>query len=52
MASPAWFASFMAAFTPNSRYQSLFSMSDRQLAARGLDRAGLERSHVAGLGLL
>ncbi|MEM9971377.1 MAG: hypothetical protein AAF762_09805 [Pseudomonadota bacterium] len=50
MASPLWFAAFRAAFAPTTRFSSLFSMSDRQLAARGYDRAGLQRSHIIGLG--
>ena len=49
MASPAWFASFLAAFAPAERYSTLFSMSDCQLAARGYDRAGLERSLITGI---
>ena len=49
MASPAWFAGFMSAFGPTNRYQSLFSMSDSQLAARGFDREGLQRTFVTGL---
>ena len=50
MTSPLWFAAFKAAFGPTTRYNSLFSMSDRQLAARGFDRAGLQRGHITGLG--
>ena len=50
MASPAWLAGFMSAFTPTTRYHDLFAMTDRQLAQRGFDRKGLERSYVASLG--
>ncbi len=50
MISPLWAAAFSAAFGPSSRYRNLFSMSDRQLAARGFDREGLQRSHITGLG--
>lgn len=50
MTSPLWVAAFSAAFGPTRRFESLFSMSDRQLAARGFDRAGLQRSHITGLG--
>lgn len=49
MASPAWYAGFMAAFSPSARYQTLFSMSDRELQRRGYDRAGLQKSFIAGL---
>lgn len=50
MASPAWFAGFLSAFAPSGRYQSLFSMSDRDLDRRGYNRHGLERSYIGGLG--
>ncbi len=50
MASPAWFVGFLSAFTNANRYAHLFSMSDRQLAARGYDRAGLTRSYISGIG--
>ena len=50
MASPAWLAGFLSAFGPNTRYHDLFAMSDRQLAQRGYDRNGLQRSYVASLG--
>lgn len=50
MASPAWLVTFMAAFGPTTRYKSLFSMSDHQLACRGYDRNGLQRSFLSGLG--
>lgn len=49
MASPAWFAGFMAAFGHSNRYESLFSMSDRDLQKRGLDRTGLQKSFISGL---
>ncbi len=49
MASRAWFMSVMAAFQPTDRFQSLFSKSDRQLAAQGFDRNGLTRSHITGI---
>lgn len=49
MASPAWFAGFMAAFAPSTRYESLFSMTDRELQKRGYDRGGLQRSFISGL---
>lgn len=49
MASPAWFAGFMAAFGQSNRYQSLFSMSDRELQKRGYDRSGLQKSFISGL---
>lgn len=50
MATPAWFAGFMAAFGPTRRYESLFSMSDRELQKRGFNRDGLQRTYIAGLG--
>jgi hypothetical protein len=50
MASPAWFAGFMAAFGPNRHYEKLFALSDRELASRGFDRAGLRKAYFAGLG--
>ncbi|MGI9388941.1 MAG: hypothetical protein ACR2O1_02690 [Boseongicola sp.] len=50
MATPAWFISFMTAFGPTRRYESLFSMSDGELAVRGYDRAGLQRTYIAGIG--
>jgi hypothetical protein len=50
MASPAWLAGFLAAFGPSARYHDLFSLSDRELARRGYDRAGLQRSYIASLG--
>ena len=50
MASPAWFHGFMHAFTRDNRYSTLFSMSDRDLARRGYDRAGLTRSFITGIG--
>lgn len=50
MASPAWFHGFLHAFTRAERYSHLFSLSDRQLAARGYDRAGLTRSYISGIG--
>lgn len=46
MASPAWFAGFLAAFAPSDRYHRLFSLSDHELSRRGYDRAGLEKSHM------
>ena len=49
MASPAWFAGFLAAFGPSSRYQTLFSMSDRDLEKRGYERSGLQKSFISGL---
>ena len=49
MAIPTWISVFTAAFGPTNRYESLFSMSDSELAARGYDRAGLQRAHVSGL---
>lgn len=50
MASPAWYAGFLTAFGPLGRLHRLCSLSDADLAARGLDRAGLRRSYVAGIG--
>ena len=50
MACPAWFHGIMSAIAPTSRFSTLFSMSDRQLANRGYDRDGLQRSFIAGLG--
>lgn len=50
MASPAWFAGFLAAFGPSNRYQTLFSLSDRELQRRGYDRSGLQRSFITGFG--
>ena len=50
MRSPLWLANLNAKFGPSNRYRKLFSMSDRQLASRGFDRAGLQRSHIIGLG--
>ena len=49
MASPAWFHGFLHAFTNADRYTRLFSLSDRQLAARGYDRDGLTRSYISGI---
>ncbi|MBT8423595.1 MAG: hypothetical protein HKN98_09040 [Silicimonas sp.] len=48
MASPAWFAGFLAAFAPSDRYLHLFSLSDHELQSRGYDRAGLQRSFITG----
>lgn len=50
MASPAWYAGFLAAFGPSTRYNSLFALSDRELNKRGYDRAGLQRCFISGLG--
>jgi hypothetical protein len=50
MASPAWLAGFLAAFTPSDRFGHLFSLSDHELQRRGLDRAGLERSYMGIFG--
>ena len=50
MASPAWLVGFLHAFTRAERYTHLFSLSDRQLAARGYDRDGLTRSFISGIG--
>ena len=33
-----------------NHYAHLFSMSDRELAARGFDREGLTRSYLSSLG--
>jgi len=49
MGIPAWISVFTAAFGSTSRYESLFSMSDRELAKRGYDRAGLQRTYIAGI---
>ena len=49
MGIPAWISAFTAAFGSTSRYESLFSMSDRELAKRGYDRAGLQRTYIAGI---
>lgn len=49
MASPAWFAGFMAAFGRNRRVENLLSLSDRELQSKGYDRAGLQRSFLTGL---
>ena len=49
MVSRALFATLMSALAPTTRYRDLFAMSDRQLAVRGYDRAGLARSHVTGI---
>ena len=50
MASPARFCGLLAAFAPSTRFQSLFSMSDRELTRRGYDREGLQRAYIVGLG--
>ena len=50
MSIPAWIPGFVALLSPTSRYEALFSKSDAELAARGYDRAGLERTYIAGLG--
>ncbi len=50
MAIPAWISAFTAAFGSTSRYESLFSKSDSELAARGYDRAGLQRTYISGIG--
>lgn len=49
MASPARFAALILALRPSSRFAHLFSLSDRQLAARGYDRGGLTRSYIGGI---
>lgn len=49
MVSRALFATLMSALAPTTRYRDLFAMSDRQLAVRGYDRAGLARSHITGI---
>ncbi len=50
MAIPSWISVFAAAFGPTSRYEALFALSDGELAARGYDRAGLQRAYIAGIG--
>ena len=49
MASPARFVGLLAAFAPSTRFESLFAMSDSELARRGFDRAGLQRAYIVGL---
>ncbi len=44
----AGLSAFVAMFSGSSRYESLFSLSDDQLAVRGYSRDGLTRSLVAG----
>jgi hypothetical protein len=48
MTIPTWISVFSAAFAPSRRYEALFSMSNSELAARGYDRAGLQRAYISG----
>ncbi|MEL6517702.1 MAG: hypothetical protein AAFR34_02980 [Pseudomonadota bacterium] len=41
-----------SALSSANRYEALFSMSDRDLAARGLRRKELARHYVGGIGFL
>ena len=38
-------------FATARRFEALFDMSDHELAARGLNRDGLVKSYIEGLGL-
>lgn len=38
-------------FRAPGRFEALFSMSDRELTARGYSREGLARSYVTGLSI-
>ena len=49
MAPRSLFARFLEAFGRSKRYDHFFSMSDRELATHGFDRAGLARCYVAEL---
>ncbi len=51
MSVPTWISVFSNAFGSTSRYEALFSLSDSELAARGYDRAGLQRAYISGLGV-
>lgn len=44
------FSNFFAHLAEAKRMSHLFSLSDRELAARGLDREALKRHYIAGLG--
>ncbi|NRB00599.1 MAG: hypothetical protein HRU32_12390 [Rhodobacteraceae bacterium] len=41
---------FFSLFRSARRFEALFSMTDRELAARGYSREALARSYVSGLG--
>lgn len=40
---------FLTLLTSTKRFETLFSMSDSELARRGYSRAGLTRAYVSGL---
>lgn len=44
------FSAFVEALSSASAYSRLMSLSDRELAARGLSRDGLSRSYISSLG--
>ena len=46
----AEFTAFFDRLAEAKRMAHLFSLSDRELAVRGLDREGLKRQYIAGLG--
>jgi len=46
----ALLANAVTSFGHTSRYEDLFSLSEAQLKARGLDRDGLVRGYVSSLG--
>ncbi len=41
---------FARSVTTSNAFAALFSMSDAELARRGLSREALQRSYIAGLG--
>ncbi len=44
------FTAFFDRLAEAKRMAYLFSLSDRELAARGFDREGLKRQFISGLG--
>ncbi|MEM9476284.1 MAG: hypothetical protein AAFY77_06825 [Pseudomonadota bacterium] len=52
MSSLSRLGAMLAILNTNNRYEALFSMSDRDLAARGLRREELTRHYVTGIGAL
>ena len=44
------FSNFFSLLAESHRMAHLFSMSDRELASRGLDREALKRQFISGLG--
>ncbi len=44
------FAALVDAMSVANSYSKLFQMTDAELASRGLNREGLTRSYISGLG--